>query len=484
MRTGSMRTGGSALRALLSSARLRIVGWFILLLALALFTALLALRLLLLDGLEERIQQEMVQEVEELRSLAGGLDPADGQPFGSRIDRLFEVFLQRNLPLPNETMVTFIDGELFLRSLGEPPLRLDRQPQLVARWRDVTEPSRGQVTTDEVGRIDYLAVPLQLEGAPQGVFVVAAFTDIARQDVDEVVRVTALVGLGALLLGAALSWSVSGRVLAPVRELTQTARTISETDLGGRIEVTGDDEIGQLAVTFNAMLDRLEGAFITQRHFIDDAGHELRTPITIIRGHLELLEDDPAERAETIDLVLDELDRMNRMVEDLLVLAKAQRPDFLNLAVTDLNPLVAEIHAKATAMAPRRWALEVGSGGRIVADGQRLTQAVVQLAANAVQHTADGDTITIGSDVADEQTCIWVRDEGPGIAPEDQERIFSRFSRGAGARRSSDGAGLGLSIVKAIAEAHGGRLHVSSTPGAGATFTLTIPVDPQEELRT
>jgi two-component system, OmpR family, sensor kinase len=127
-----------------------------------------------------------------------------------------------------------------------------------------------------------------------------------------------------LLLGSLLAWRLAGRVADPVTALTRTARAISETDLSRRIPVRGRDEVAQLAATFNEMLERLERAFGSQRRFLDDAGHELRTPLTIVRGHLELLEDDPVERRETVALVMDELDRMGRIVNDLLLLAKRE----------------------------------------------------------------------------------------------------------------------------------------------------------------
>jgi signal transduction histidine kinase len=224
------------------------------------------------------------------------------------------------------------------------------------------------------------------------------------------------------------------------------------------------------------MLDRLESAFATQRRFLDDAGHELRTPITIVRGHLELMGDQPDERRETLALVIDELDRMSRLVDDVLTLAKAERPDFLDRETVDVAALTREIHAKAAAIAPRDWRLAGTGRGVIVADRQRLTQALVQLAQNAVQHTGEGDAIALSSSVAAGRARFCVRDWGPGVPAADRERIFERFGRRAAARR--EGAGLGLAIVRAIAEAHGGRVELESAPGQGATFTVEVPVDP------
>ena len=231
------------------------------------------------------------------------------------------------------------------------------------------------------------------------------------------------------------------------------------------------------------MVDRLEGAFASQRAFVEDASHELRTPITIVRGHLELLGDDPQERRETVALVTDELDRMSRFVDDLLLLAKAERSDFLRVDEVELGALTDELLDKAAGLGKRTWALEARGEAVLHADRQRLTQAVMGLAQNAVQHTKDGDAIWIGSGVDGGEASLWVRDSGPGVAREDQDRIFDRFARAAGSRRRSEGAGLGLAIVRAIAEAHGGRATLASQPGAGSTFTVVVPVSGPEVSR-
>jgi signal transduction histidine kinase len=315
----------------------------------------------------------------------------------------------------------------------------------------------------------------------------AQFRDHVAKDIDEFVAVAWRVGLSTLLVASVLAFGVAGRILRPVRLVTDTAQDISETDLSRRIQVEKtNDEISAMAATFNDMLTRLEDAFDTQRRFIDDAGHELRTPITIIRGHLELLgqDDDPAERRETIKLVTDELDRMTRMVSDLLVLAKLQRPDFLELKTVDVATFTEELRTKAAALGDRDWRVEQVGAGRIIADRQRLTQAVMQLAQNATEHTEPGSLIELGSAVSNGHARFWVRDTGPGIPPNDQERVFERFARATPTRRRSEGAGLGLSIVRAIAEAHHGRVELSSHPGHGAKFTITIPVDRPEGTGT
>jgi signal transduction histidine kinase len=259
-----------------------------------------------------------------------------------------------------------------------------------------------------------------------------------------------------------------------LRHLSTTARSITESDLSQRIPVEGSDEIAALAGTFNEMLDRLEEAFATQRRFVDDAGHELRTPITVIRGQLELLSEDPVEQQATIQLVTGELDRMSRIVEDLLVLAKTEQPDFIQLHPIDLAEFVDELAVKASTMSTRSVSVETSDHAVVVGDQQRLTQAMMNLARNAIEHTPVTARISLGGGVNGSWARLWVTDDGPGISPEAQNRLFERFARGPTGRRTTEGAGLGLSIVKAIAEGHGGRVEVETGAG-GSTFTIVIP---------
>ena len=458
-----------------SGLRARILAWFIGLLVLATVASVGVTAAVLEIRIDQRVDSELVQEAGELRRLAAGNDPATGRPFGPRVQRIFEVYLERNVPSKHEALITFVQGEPFLRSRAVLPYRLDRDADLVARWGSLRQTDRGSVETP-AGRVEYLAVPVRAGGRSGGVFVAAIFRDRVDDEVHDAVLAAAGVGLAVLLLGSLLAWRLADRVVHPVAELTQTARAISETDLSRRIPVRSRDEVAQLASTFNDMLDRLEQAFASQRRFIDDAGHELRTPITIIRGHLELIEHDPRAREETLALVMDELERMSRIVDDLLLLSKREQPDFLELVTVDVAALTDELHSKLPALAPVSWELESRGRGVIVADRQRLTQAVIQLAQNAVQYGPPGGPIWLGSTVADGEAAFWVRDAGPGIPREVQAAIFQRFRRATSGRRS-DGAGLGLAIVKAIAEAHGGRIELDGGPGSGTTFRIVVPVD-------
>jgi signal transduction histidine kinase len=392
------------------------------------------------------------------------------------VRRVFQVFLRRNIPSRNEVIITYVGGRPFERSttLRAPPYRLDQDPRLTARWGTLTQTDRGEISTPG-GRVRYLAVPVDRLGGQRATFAVAVFREREEEELNDAITALAGVGLALLLAGSVLAWRLAGGVLGPVRAVTTTARSISETSLEQRIPEQGTDEIAHLAATFNDMLDRLEQAFDAQRHFLDDAGHELRTPLTIIRGHLELLPENPAAQRRTLELVLDEVKRMGRMVDDLILLAKSDEPDFLQLAPVDVAALTSELHEKASALGARTWRIDAVGRGIIVADRQRLTQAVVQLAQNAVQHTEEGAEIGLGSDVSPGGARFWVRDTGSGVAPEDRERIFERFERGSD--ENGEGAGLGLAIVSAIARAHGGRADLDGVSGVGVTFSIRVPTD-------
>jgi signal transduction histidine kinase len=477
-----MKNQQTGWRRVIFGARTRILGWCVLLIAFSDLVSILAIRQNLVARLERRIHKSLIQEVEEFRNLRQeGKDPKTGKPFGSDVNALFKLFLSRNIPADDEFLLTILDGELDRSSPRALPPFLLQGSNFIQKWAQVTRPTQGEVATTE-GTILYMAEPVIFEGKVRGVFVVVHWLSGEREEVDEAVFVVIQVGMLVLVVAATLAWITAGKVLSPLRELTETAREITESDLTGRIPVKGNDEIAELSATFNEMLERLETAFATQRNFIDDVGHELRTPITIIRGYLELLGSDIPKQRETIDLVTDELDRMNRFVNDLLLLAKAEHPNFLNLELVDISLLTEEIFAKAKALGDRNWRLESEGKGRIVADRQRITQAIVNLAQNATQHTKKGDEIALGLKLIQGKVHFWVRDTGVGISLADQKRIFERFARAAASRRRSEGMGLGLAIVRAIAEAHGGSVELVSKPGVGSTFTLILPPEPPQEV--
>jgi two-component system, OmpR family, sensor kinase len=472
--------GGRGRGRFFASARVRILASYLVLLLFSTVVGTIVLREVLLARTGERVDDALVQETQEFRRLArDGRDPRTGDPFGNDVRAIFDVFLDRNVPAENEAFFTYVGGEPHQPSFA-PGLRNLQIPEIDA-LAGTRRAQRGEIELDDGTRIRYVVVPVETGGRARGVFAVAIDLSGELDEVNDALQIAVGVNIGVLILASLLAWIVAGRVLAPLRLLRDTARSITESDLTQRIPVKGEDELADLARTFNEMLERLEEAFASQKAFISDAGHELRTPITIIRGHLDVMGDDPQDRRETLELVGDELDRMGRLVNDLLLLAKATRPDFLQPETVDLEDLTRELFTKASALAERDWRLAAIGTGRIVADRQRLTQALMNLSQNAVTHTHDGDAVELGSDLRNGEVQLWVRDTGPGVPEQDQARIFERFVR-LDRSPSGEGTGLGLAITQAVAEAHGGRVELDSRPGDGARFTVTIPTEPPQEV--
>lgn len=445
------------------------------LLAFALVAALLIQRAYLHGEVLTSTDEALDQEVEELRQLAGGINPETGELFAGNLQAIFNTYFERNVPLTGEIVIAFVDGEPYRAS----PRRLV-PADLMDRWATTATPTRDEAAT-ELGPLRYVAVPVKGEdGAPGGVFVAGFFLHERQQAVDDTIRITALVLGSIFVLASVVAWIAAGDVLRPVRLVTDTALTISESDLSQRIPIESDDEVGRLASTFNEMLDRLEEAFATQRRFVDDAGHELRTPITVIRGQLELLGDDPEERKQTMELVNSELDRMSRMVEDLLILARSETPDFIESHPVDLAEFMEEMRVKVSGLVGRGVTLEKADLGVFTADRQRLTQAVTNLVRNSVEHGGHDVNVVIGAVIAGDEVRIWVEDDGPGVPDEVKAHMFERFYRGGPSRRTAAGAGLGLAIVRAIVEGHGGTVGLDSRPGR-TRFTIGLPCAPHEE---
>lgn len=463
------------------STRNRILGWYLVLLAIALAGALLLQRSYLVGTVNAAIEEDLRQEYAALRHhIDENVTAEHIQEFGGEAEAIFETYLQFNhITSPGETVATFLgESTPFLGDQNATALA-GSMADLREALDGIDDTRAGEIGTSE-GLARYLAVPLRAVDADTGeeftagVFLVAQFVDARMTPVDQAFRTGALIVLLLFVLVSAIGWLVAGRVLQPLRDLTSTAESISENDLSRRIPVDGEDELARLATTFNDMLDRLEEAFTTQRRFIDDAGHELRTPITIIRGHLELLGDDQREREQTVEVVTEELDRMARIVDDLLVLARAEQPDFVVSAPVDVEDFTVDLMSRAWTLAPNRhWSIDETAPLVVQADAQRLTQAMVNLIRNVGVHTPPGTPAAIGSALGDGAVHLWVRDAGPGIPQEDLANVFERFRRGSHARRSA-GAGLGLSIVAAIAEAHGGDVEVASD-ATGTRFELVLP---------
>lgn len=435
-------------------------------LALAVVGILVALRAILIERSTLQAENALTQETDEFRRSTDGLGEGDALDLRS----VFEEHLLRTVTDRDEVIIAFIDAQPVLASAGA-PVGIENEPEVLALGRTTGETSRIRISTSH-GRAEAIAVPVNTGGTQAGVFAVFVLQSNDRSEITAIVTATAVVAAAVLLLAGMGAWGGSGRALRPLRELTDVADGIDETDLSTRIDLVGDDEVGRLAHTFNAMLDRLQAGFANQENLLADIGHELRTPISVVQGHLDVMGDDPEERKATVELISDELDRMHRLVNDLLLLSQLDHPGFLHLEPVDVLDLATDVVARANSLAPRDWSVAVTSNGTITADRQRLIQAVMNLVANAIDHTTDGGSIVVGAQWTPSATRLWVQDDGPGIPAEEQARIFERFAKGE--HRRQRGAGLGLSIVAGIAVAHGGTVGLGE-PGPGARFVISLP---------
>jgi signal transduction histidine kinase len=299
-------------------------------------------------------------------------------------------------------------------------------------------------------------------------------------------RYYSLGALGVLFVSSlGVGWVVAGRVLAPIGRITSVARDIQATDLSRRIQLPGpeEDELKQLADTFDAMLARLDAAFAAQRQFVADASHELRNPLAIIRTNADVALADPDASPDdlrhTIATVKRAGDRMSVLVDDLLALARRQQPTPEHEPV-DLGAAVAEASDDFVVSAETRDIVldrAIAPGVVVTGDREALKRVVANLLDNAVRLAPAGSRIRLATGSEGNRAWIAVADEGPGISLEDQAHVFDRFWRADKARSRSDGGtGLGLAIVRQIVESHGGEVRLHSKVGVGSSFVVWLPI--------
>jgi signal transduction histidine kinase len=491
VRTTSLSQGWHNVRAELRTVRFRVLATVLAFLAAGLLVAGITTLTLDLRNLNGRASEELLLQSERLRNVVERGVPGGGS-FTS-LDALFTVFLEGDAPGRHESVMTTVNGGNTFLPAGEQPSNLATSQLLeTARSEHVEDRTvfHDMTLDGRTVRLAITSVSLG-DGGASGLLVAANEIGRQREQLIASSGTFAVASLATLLLAGAVGFMVTGRLFVPVRRLRQATESITFEDLSTRVLVpSGDDDVSQLATDFNRMLDRLEAGIADQRQFVDDASHELRTPLTIIGGHLQLLQaGDPQDVSETQVLLLEELDRMQSLVDELLMLAKSGRPDFVRLDWIDADSFLGAAMDRIAVLADRRWQIDNMPGGRFRADRNRLIQAVEQLAVNAVQSTRRHDVISLGAawvgtpggtvppahhDSSGTVIEIWVADSGCGISPADQERIFDRFAR-AGVSRGKEGSGLGLPIVKAIAEAHNGSLRVTSKLDEGSRFVLSLP---------
>ncbi len=446
------------------------------------FTAYLVQR----DRVLSTIDDELLATVEAARGIVTGDSAAEDSASAavpetsavafSSVEEALSVVMSRLVPGRHESSVALIEGAARFIPGTEISFHLEDDPAFIERvWQ---ESSSGSVTLGTaittVGTLRYVAVPVTIADSEQvGVYVTAVD---AQRAVDEVagafLTYAGLALLSLVAIGVA-GWFVAGRLLAPLRTLAETASRITAEDLSERIPVNGNDDVSALTETVNDMLDRIDTALTSQRQLLDDVRHELKTPITIVRGHLELLDETkPSDVRATRDIAVDELDRMAHLVDDIDALVRVEQLAVL-AEQTDVADFTTLVFSKMQAIPDRRWMLEETAEVVAALSSARITQAWLQLADNAAKYSPVDSLIRVGSTAYAGTVEFWVLDEGPGIPPGAEQRIFERFGR-AHTGRGIGGSGLGLPIVAAIARAHEGYVSLESSP-SGSRFGIVIP---------
>jgi signal transduction histidine kinase len=318
-------------------------------------------------------------------------------------------------------------------------------------------------------------------------FIVQIAQSLAQRDQSLAALSSTLIiaSLFTILIAFGIGWFLSGETLRPIHHITQTAQVIGkESDFTRRLDYKGpNDEIGQLASTFNSMLVRLQDAYQgvsralkMQRDFVGDVSHELRTPLTTIRGNLELLRREPPmpanEQSDVLTDVVDESDRLIRLVNNLLILARADAGQSLTLETISIRGLVKEVCKQARQMDRQREIIEDVEDLSVIGDRDALKQVLLILLDNAIKYTTEG--ITVSAEAAGIQVVIRVHDNGSGISPEKLEHMFDRFYRGE-PNPSVQGFGLGLPIAKALIEGQGGKIEIQNESPQGTTVKISLP---------
>ena len=372
------------------------------------------------------------------------------------------------------------EGTVLERS-ATAPLQGDLLP-LVQAAADSGEVVRTQTLGDVTERVH--ATRVTLGPGSSGVLVVMRDATAAQQSVSRTL-LALLAGIVVLMVAATvIGYGLAASALRPVREIAAAARAFSDRDLHRRIELDlPPDELGELAETFNAMLERLETAFESLRRFTADAAHELRAPLTLIRTEAEVALARPRPAASyrgSLETIVDEAERLGRLADQLLMLARADAGALVPaLATLDLATLIRETVARWQALAASRGLSIVvsdGTAGHVLGDADLLRRLFDNLIDNALRHSPEGGRVMVSTALAAGAWEVAVADEGPGVAPAMRSAVFERFTRADRARgRDTGGAGLGLALCAAIVQVHDGTIRLDESATTGARFVVRLP---------
>jgi signal transduction histidine kinase len=329
-----------------------------------------------------------------------------------------------------------------------------------------------------------LSIPLAVGARVIGTLQVGASLTVVDATRTNLLSTMLVISVVAVLLAGIGSWVVLGRALSPLESITDTVDQINRADdLSRRIPYKDetDDEIGEMVVSFNQTLERLESLFTSQQRFLADVSHELRTPLTVIKGNVDLIRHMKVADEESLNSIDEEAGRLTRLVGGLLMLAQAESGKLaLNFAPVELDLLLTEVFTEMRVLAGSKVKVHLNDIDQVMVNGDRdrLKQVFLNLIANAIQYTPSGGEIFLSIRKLGDQARVIVRDTGPGIPAEDLPHIFDRFYRAEKSRTRSkaSGFGLGLSIAHWIVEHHGGQIKVESKEGKGTTFVIWLNI--------
>ncbi|MCC6147227.1 MAG: HAMP domain-containing histidine kinase [Anaerolineaceae bacterium] len=384
---------------------------------------------------------------------------------------------------PSETLVFQLWDQQGTLQVSYPA----RQREPLDKRNQNTGQPKYSFVQDGPNRIRILNVPLETPRGPAGILQVASSLSVVDTTLSTLASVLILLVMAAMFAAGLGAWLITDQALSPLAAVTQMATQITNADdLQRRIPqtVSPDDEIGELIQAFNQTLERLEQLFNTQRRFLTDVSHELRTPLTVIKGNIGLLRKLGESDEESLSSIEIEVDRLSRLVGDLLLLAQAESGRLpLAMLPVELDTVLLEVFQQMRILAGDRVGLKITEIDQVqvTGDRDRLKQVLFNLVSNAVQYTPRDGQVSLVLRRAGTRAQILVTDTGPGIPLEDLPHIFERFYRTEKSRRRTQGGGfgLGLSIAYWIVRNHGGTVEVTSREGKGTTFCVWLPLTPE-----
>lgn len=467
------------------SIRSRLTLWYVGLLALLLIVFGVALYTTVFVTSYQEVDRSLQQRASDIQaSLAIGIT----------VQEDFASVLRRGGLVRLPTADVFTNGDIYVQLRALDGRLISRSENLGNQQLIIPSEQHERAKKGEIVPSDFTVNKTRLRAYVAPIKVksgeVVGFIELAQslRQVDSTLRDLATLIIfsiaAGLVVAAVGGWFIAGNILGPIDRVTKAAQKITRArDLGRRIQVPAMvDEVGQLAMTFNEMLSRIEELFRAQQRFVADVSHELRSPLTAVRGNLDLLKrgaaEDPTERSQALEAMDSETARMSRLVSDLLLLARQDAGVPIAKQPIELDTLMLEVYRQAQLTA-RGVTLTLGAEDQaiIVGDRDRLKQVLLNLVDNAIKYTTPGGKVTLSLNKDETWVKIAVQDTGIGIASENIPNLFDRFYRVDKARsRDAGGTGLGLAIAKSVVDAHNGKITVESQLGKGTIFTVWLPL--------